>query len=323
LAYITARRFSRLGGAAAFVAAMTVGTPAFGATQTSQRQTTTTTSTTSQTSTTAQQSSTAKTSTGSQATTKAHTAASSPTSGGIGLGAPAAIANDGHRYPGDSQHMGDRPLWQGMSGHDVRVLQDYLTRAGYRTSVTGYFGSVTKSNVIRFQRAHHLHRDGVVTWAVSQALRTAVAAAERTTTSASGPVSKATISHGRAIAPSNAPSAIKAVIAAGNQIAFKPYIYGGGHGSWNDSGYDCSGSVSYALHGAGLLASPEDSTELESYGSAGRGRWISIWANSGHVYMYVAGLRFDTSAQSSTGGSRWTYAGRSNSGFVERHPRGL
>jgi peptidoglycan hydrolase-like protein with peptidoglycan-binding domain len=246
LAYITARRFSRFGGAAAFVAALSVGTPALGATQTSQRQTTTTTSTTSQTSTTAKQSSTTK--------TKAHTASSSG-SGGGGLGAPAAVVSDGHHYPGDSQHMGDRPLWQGMSGHDVRVLQDYLTRAGYRTSVTGYFGSVTKGNVERFQRAHHLHADGVVTWTVSQSLRAVVAAVERNA-STSGPITKATISHGRAIAPSNAPSAVKAVIAAGNQIAFKPYIYGGGHGSWNDSGYDCSGSVSYALHGAGLLSSP-------------------------------------------------------------------
>ena len=133
----------------------------------------------------------------------------------------------------------------------------------------------------------------------------------------------ATISNGLAVAPADAPASVKEIIAAGNKIAFKPYIYGGGHGSWNDSGYDCSGSVSYALHGAGLLSSPEDSTELESYGAAGRGRWVSIWANSGHTYMYVAGLRFDTSAQGGTGGSRWTRAGRSNDGFVVRHPRGL
>ena len=217
--------------------------------------------------------------------------------------------------------MGDRILRQGMSGQDVRVLQDFLTRAGYATNVDGQFGATTKSHVIRFQKAHKLKANGVVDWTTSQALRAVVAAAPRTTTS--GPVSKATISNGRAIAPSNAPQAVKDIIAYGNKIAFKPYIYGGGHGSWNDSGYDCSGSVSYALHGAGLLSSPEDSGELESYGAAGRGRWVSIWANSGHVYMYVAGLRFDTSAQSSTGGSRWTRAGRSNDGFVVRHPRGL
>jgi cell wall-associated NlpC family hydrolase len=218
--------------------------------------------------------------------------------------------------------MGDRILRQGMRGQDVRVLQDFLTRAGYATTVDGQFGAGTKSHVIRFQKAHKLKANGVVDWTTSQALRAVVAAATPKTTT-SGPVSKATISNGRAIAPSNAPQAVKDIIAYGNRIAFKPYIYGGGHGSWNDSGYDCSGSVSYALHGAGLLSSPEDSGELESYGAAGRGRWVSIWANSGHVYMYVAGLRFDTSAQSSTGGSRWTRAGRSNSGFVVRHPRGL
>ena len=147
---------------------MSVGTPALGATQTKASQTTTTKSTTSHTSTTAQQSSTTQ--------TKAH-AASSSGSGGGGIGVPAAVVSDGHHYPGDSSHMGDRPLWQGMSGHDVRVLQDYLTRVGYRTSVTGYFGSGTSRNVIRFQRAHHLSQNGVVTWAVSQALRSAVARA--------------------------------------------------------------------------------------------------------------------------------------------------
>ena len=137
------------------------------------------------------------------------------------------------------------------------------------------------------------------------------------------PVGKAHLnSDGTASAPSDAPAVVKAVIAAANRIAHKPYIYGGGHGGWNDRGYDCSGSVSYALHGGGLLSSPEDSTGLESYGSAGRGRWITIWANSGHVYMYVAGLRFDTSAQGEAG-SRWSDHGRSNAGFVERHPRGL
>jgi cell wall-associated NlpC family hydrolase len=219
--------------------------------------------------------------------------------------------------------MGDRILRQGMSGHDVRVLQDYLTRAGYPTMVDGQFGPGTKRGVIAFQRAHHLRADGVVTWDVSQALRAAVAAAPRSSPpSYASATGRATISHGLAVAPANAPQVIKDVIAAGNQIAFKPYIYGGGHGSWNAAGYDCSGSVSYALHGGGLISSPEDSGSLESYGRSGPGRWITIWTNSGHVYMYVAGLRFDTSAQSSTGGSRWTTQSRSNAGFIERHPTG-
>jgi peptidoglycan hydrolase-like protein with peptidoglycan-binding domain len=231
--------------------------------------------------------------------------------------------SSGHKYPGDSRHLGDRILRQGMSGHDVRVLQDFLTRAGFPTPVDGQFGSGTKSNVIAFQQAHSLRPNGVVTYAVNQVLRAAVGSAQ-TSVQSTAPVGKAHLnSNGTATAPANAPASVKAVIAAANRIAFKPYIYGGGHGSWNDSGYDCSGSVSYALHGANLISSPEDSTELESYGSPGAGRWITIWANSGHTYMYVAGLRFDTSAQSSTGGSRWTSDRRSNDGFVERHPSGL
>jgi cell wall-associated NlpC family hydrolase len=222
--------------------------------------------------------------------------------------------------------MGDRILRHGMTGHDVRVLQDFLTRAGFQTPIVGHFGPTTLQNVIAFQNAHSLTPDGVVTYAVAQALRAAVATGPSTTlsttTTTAAPVGQATISNGLAVAPADAPAAVKQVIAAANKIAFDPYVYGGGHGSWNDSGYDCSGSVSYALHGGGLLSSPEDSGQLESYGSAGPGTWITIWANPGHVYMYVAGLRFDTSAQDSNGGSRWTTQGRSSDGYTVRHPRG-
>ncbi|HEY2771130.1 MAG TPA: peptidoglycan-binding protein [Solirubrobacteraceae bacterium] len=230
----------------------------------------------------------------------------------------------GHSYPGDSVHMGDRILKPGMRGHDVRVLQDYLTKAGIPTTVDGSFGLTTKRHVVKFQRSHRLRPNGIVTWTVSQALRAAVASATSTpaapTTLPAG--SKARLVNGQAVAPANAPAAVKAAIAAANQIATRPYVYGGGHGSFTSSGYDCSGSVSFALHGGGLLRSPEDSSELESYGSSGPGKWITIYANAGHAWMIIAGLRYDTAAQSSTGGNRWTTAGRSSSGYVVRHPTG-
>jgi hypothetical protein len=114
---------------------------------------------------------------------------------------------------------------------------------------------------------------------------------------------------------------VQSVIAAANAIAGRPYVYGGGHGSFDSAGYDCSGSVSYALHGGGLLSSPLDSTAFMSYGAPGPGRHITIYANSGHVYMTIDGRRFDTSARSETG-SRWTGTGRSGSGYVVRHPVG-
>jgi hypothetical protein len=112
------------------------------------------------------------------------------------------------------------------------------------------------------------------------------------------------------------------VIAAGNRIATKPYRYGGGHGRWRDRGYDCSGSVSYALHGGGLLDSPLDSTGLMRWGERGRGEWITSYANRAHAYMVVAGRRFDTSARRLTG-SRWSDVMRSPRGYRKRHPPGL
>lgn len=125
---------------------------------------------------------------------------------------------------------------------------------------------------------------------------------------------------GTAAAPAGAPAAVVAVIAAGNRIASLPYKWGGGHATWDDTGYDCSGSVGYALHGGGLLDVSETSGELTTYGSSGHGAWITLYANADHVYMVVAGLRFDTSGASP---SRWQAAPRSASGFTVRHPTGL
>ena len=133
---------------------------------------------------------------------------------------------------------------------------------------------------------------------------------------------KAKLVDGKAIAPESAPRRVKRVIKAANEIRNKPYRYGGGHASFRDSGYDCSGAASYALHGGGLLDSALDSGALMHYGSPGRGRHITIYANPGHAYMVVNGRRFDTTGRSETG-SRWQWRGRSSSGYTVRHPPGL
>ena len=127
---------------------------------------------------------------------------------------------------------------------------------------------------------------------------------------------------GTAIAPAGAPDVVKRVILAGNEIAKFPYKWGGGHGAWRDDGYDCSGSVSFALAGAGLLRSPMTSGLFMNYGAPGPGRWITIYANSGHIFMVVAGLRFDTSGQGRAG-TRWQEESVSTAGFAVRHIPGL
>jgi len=129
------------------------------------------------------------------------------------------------------------------------------------------------------------------------------------------------LSESEASAPASAPQAVQEVISAGNAIATTPYIWGGGHGSFESSGYDCSGAVSYALHGGGLLESPLDSTGLETWGEPGPGRWITVYANSGHAWMVVAGIAFDTVGGP---GPRWHDPWvDSPEGFIARHPAGL
>jgi cell wall-associated NlpC family hydrolase len=127
---------------------------------------------------------------------------------------------------------------------------------------------------------------------------------------------------GTAVAPKNAPDVVKRVILAANEIAKFPYKWGGGHGAWRDSGYDCSGSVSFALAGAGLLDRPLTSGGFLSYGRPGRGRWITIYTNYGHMFMVVAVLRFDTSGQGRAG-TRWQEEPRSTAGLAARHIPGL
>jgi cell wall-associated NlpC family hydrolase len=131
---------------------------------------------------------------------------------------------------------------------------------------------------------------------------------------------------GLAAAPMEAPESVKGMIWTANEIIGLPYIYGGGHASWHSPGYDCSGTVSYALHGANLLSAPEDSSELEGFGGHGVGEWVTVFANPGHAYMDVAGLRLDTSAAddpSNQQGPRWRPLRQSNTGYRVRHPVGL
>jgi len=129
--------------------------------------------------------------------------------------------------------------------------------------------------------------------------------------------------NGDAIPPANAPLTVRAVIEAANRINHLPYVWGGGHGSFEDSGYDCSGAVSYALHGGGLLDSPLDSTGLMYWGSPGLGSWITVFAHSGHTFAFIAGLRWDTGGNGGGSGPRWHPDLRSTSGYVARHPAGL
>jgi cell wall-associated NlpC family hydrolase len=139
-----------------------------------------------------------------------------------------------------------------------------------------------------------------------------------------GTLTKARLVGSRAIAPAGAPAMVKRVIAAANHIRTTPYIWGGGHGRWQDSGYDCSGAVSYALHGGKLLTTPLTSGSFETFGETGPGRWITIYANASHAYMVVAGLRFDTAGDVSESGPRWhpTVAAAASGSFVVRHPIG-
>jgi hypothetical protein len=138
----------------------------------------------------------------------------------------------------------------------------------------------------------------------------------------------AKVKHGVAYAPSDAPIQVKKAIWAGDQIRKKPYVYGGGHGVWKDFGYDCSGSVSYVLHAAGLLKTSMDSSEFESWGQSGTGQWITVYTNPAHAFVEIAGIRFDTSAEDDPhpapgSGPRWRPLMQAAPGFQARHPASL
>ena len=219
-----------------------------------------------------------------------------------------------------------RTLRTGSSGSDVRSLQRYLDRAGEHTTADGQFGPATAASLRAFEQAEDRRANGVASRSDQLLVRTRAAAAAEAPPEEDpleAPVEDATLSaSGEAVAPAGAPEEVQDIIAAGNRIARKPYKYGGGHARWKDSGYDCSGSVSYVLHAAGLLDAALDSSGLAGFGERGRGDWVTIRANAGHAYLIVAGLRFDTSARK-RGGSRWTTRMRSPRGYAARHPESL
>ncbi len=134
------------------------------------------------------------------------------------------------------------------------------------------------------------------------------------------------LANGKAAVPAGAPEAVQQAIAAANQIIGRPYVYGGGHRSFLSRGYDCSGTVSFALHGGDLLDGPLDSSSFLRWGASGRGDWITIYTNPGHMFVVIAGLRLDTSAAGDPRGGkgpRWRPTLRSTAGFRARHPVGL
>ena len=252
--------------------------------------------------------------------------------------------------PGDRRWLGIRRLRVGAQGADVRLLQNALTQLGFPAATDGAFGPATRTSVRLFERAAGLRVDGVLTPREVRTLKRAAKSGARAgavslrTTQTTGtvepgttpaqanqptgqiappPPGAATIgANGLALAPAGAPAAIAAIIQAGNVIAHMPYRFGGGHQSWQDSGYDCSGSVSYALHGAGLVDAPLASYDFYNWGDPGPGQWVTVYSKDDHAYMVVAGLRYDTSA-SKGGGSRWTTDARAPDGYVARHPSGL
>jgi peptidoglycan hydrolase-like protein with peptidoglycan-binding domain len=205
---------------------------------------------------------------------------------------------------------------------------EWLQKA-LKLPVDGEFGPETEAAVRRLQARHSLTVDGVVgpsTWAVigvqNAATLTPPASALVAPSSSPSSFNADTPSAADDAGGGEAEAIVARVIAAADEIATRPYVWGGGHGSFESYGYDCSGSVSYALHGGGLLSSPEDSTGLESYGEPGPGKYITIYANAEHAYMVIDGKRFDTVALAEDG-SRWGGASDDGGGFVERHPDGL
>ncbi len=231
--------------------------------------------------------------------------------------------------PSTFNQLGRRVLRPGLSGTDVTILQGYLTIAGYPTSVDGAFGPATGTSVAAFKAAHQISpANDVAGPSFDKALKAAISAYETDV-----PTGKARINpDGTATAPAGAPAAVQAMISSANSILNTSYCVGGGHGKWTSSCYDCSGSVSFVLHGAGMLSQSEDSSGLESYGVSGPGKWVTIYSDPGHAFIVIAGIAFDTADYGgpnipSGTGPRWRSNPLGNladgGDYVVRHPAGL
>src|SRR3954463_3629440 len=197
-----------------------------------------------------------------------------------------------------------RTLTVGSQGSDVKLFQKYLVKAGFPTRASGYYGSATRKAEKRFEAELGRKVDGAASRGDQKLARTVAknggdpnamgdGSGGQGYDAASGTRTERPPfpSDGRpAVAPDSAPQEVKDAIAAANEITTKPYKYGGGHGRWEAAGYDCSGAVSCALQGGGLLNKPLDSTGFESWGLAGKGEWITVYANAGHAYAIIAGL---------------------------------
>jgi peptidoglycan hydrolase CwlO-like protein len=217
---------------------------------------------------------------------------------------------------------------QGLEGRDRQLANQVLDQ---RNQVAALQAALSRRQIAQMaQRSQTSSRFHAVSAQLStlqrreqeQEKRAAEAAVRAAATGNANVGGIAIDTGGMVQAPAGAPEAVKQIIAAGNAIATLPYIYGGGHASFHADGYDCSGSVSYALAAAGLVSSPMVSGAYEDWGDAGPGRWVTLYANAGHIWMEVAGWRFDTVALAESG-TRWARGGGEFSGFVVRHPPGL
>lgn len=251
-----------------------------------------------------------------------------PASGGAGMQATIKTAGTLNQ-PTTASRLGGRVLRNGLHGSDVTILQGYLTLAGFPTSVDGDFGPQTAGSVAAFKRAHSITPpNGIAGPSFVTALRSAIASYTTDVPTATTTINP----DGTATAPAGAPAAVQAMITGANSILNTSYCVGGGHGQWQSSCYDCSGSVSYVLHAAGLLSSSEDSTGLESYGAAGPGQWVTIYSDPSHAFIVIGGRAFDTADYGGPNlpagdGPRWRSNPLGNLAdgghYVVRHPPGL